>query len=54
MTDHDPEFDHDPDAPHLSELDPDTEVLAQAEDGTWVSTTVAEVLDAEETGSDLA
>lgn len=46
-------FDHDPDAPHISELDPDTEVVTQTEDGGWIHSTVKEVLDAEESGEDM-
>lgn len=53
MSNTDPDFDFDPDVGHLSNMNPDAEVITKAADGSWITTTVRRVLEAEASGEDL-
>lgn len=53
MTNTDPDFDFDPDVGHLSDMNPDAEVITKSASGEWITTTVRRVLEAEASGEDL-
>lgn len=47
------EPDFDPGIGHLSDMNPDAEVITKAADGQWITTTVRHVLEAETSGEGL-